>query len=195
MNDFLVVFAILFWIAIPLFWIPVHIATDFFRRLGLFTYVMPFVTWLPLAYIIYINRAFFLHSEIPLPAASRIAGALLLVPGAILHIWTIVLLGVRGIIGVPEISRQVHEDLVTNGPFAVVRHPTYLAHTLIFSGIFLITGAVSVGAVALIDSVVVNAVIVPLEEKELLERFGGSYEDYKRKVPSEVFPFTRKKTE
>jgi protein-S-isoprenylcysteine O-methyltransferase Ste14 len=195
MNDFLVIFAILFWVVIPLFWIPVHFATNFFRKLGLFTYVMPFITWLPLAYLIYRDRDFFLHPQIPLPVVLRLAGTLLFILGWMLHIWTARLLGIPGIIGMPEISRQIHEDLVTDGPFSMVRHPTYLAHTLIFSGVFLITGAVSVGFVALIDFAVVNTLIIPLEEKELLNRFGGIYEDYRKRVPSRFFPFARRRTE
>jgi protein-S-isoprenylcysteine O-methyltransferase Ste14 len=195
MGDFLVIFAILFWVAIPLFWIPVHFATNFFRKLGLFTYAMPFMTWLPLAYLIYRNRDFFLHPQIPLPLVLRLGGTVLFILGALLHTWTARLLGIRGIIGMPEISRQVHEDLVTSGPFSIVRHPTYLAHTLIFSGVFLITGAASVGVVALIDFAVVNTVIIPLEEKELLDRFGGVYTDYRKRVPSKFFPFTLRRTE
>jgi protein-S-isoprenylcysteine O-methyltransferase Ste14 len=194
MSDFLVIFAILFWVAIPLFWIPVHFATNFFRKLGLFTYVMPFITWLPLAYIIYRNRDFFLHPQVSLPVVLHLGGTLLFALGVLLHIWTARLLGIRGIMGMPEISRQVHEDLVTTGPFSMLRHPTYLAHTLIFSGVFLITGAVSVGIVALIDFAVVNTMIIPLEEKELLGRFGGVYEDYRKRVPSRFFPFTRRRS-
>jgi protein-S-isoprenylcysteine O-methyltransferase Ste14 len=194
MGDFLVIFAILFWIAIPLFWIPVHFATNFFRKLGLFTYVMPFITWLPLAYFVYINRDFFFHLQIRLPLVLRLGGTVLFMLGTLLHLWTARLLGMRGIIGMPEISRHVHEDLVTTGPFSMVRHPTYIAHTLIFSGVFLITGAVSVGIVALVDFTVVNTVIIPLEEKELLDRFGGVYKDYKKRVPSKFFPLTRRRT-
>jgi protein-S-isoprenylcysteine O-methyltransferase Ste14 len=195
MGDFLAIFAILFWVAIPLFWIPVHFATTFFRKLGLFTYVMPFMAWLPLAYLIYRNRDFFLRPRIPLPLVLRFGGAALFILGALLHIWTARLLGIRGIIGMPEISREVHEDLVTGGPFSMVRHPTYLAHTLIFSGVFLITGVVSVGMVAFVDLAVVNTAIIPLEEKELLNRFGGVYTDYRKRVPSRFFPFTHRRTE
>jgi len=193
-NDFLSIFAILFWAAVPLFWIPVHFATNFFRKLGLFTYVMPFITWLPLAYLVYRKRDFFLHPQIALPTVLRITGTMLFMLGTLLHIWTVRLLGIRGIIGMPEISRQIHKDLVTNGPFSIVRHPTYLAHTLIFSGVFLITGTASVGIVALVDFVVVNTVIIPLEERELLDRFGGVYKDYRDRVPSKFFPFTHRTT-
>jgi protein-S-isoprenylcysteine O-methyltransferase Ste14 len=62
-----------------------------------------------------------------------------------------------------------------------------------FSGVFLITGVLSVGVVAVADFIVVNSVIIPLEEKELTDRFGEAYTSYKKNVPAKVFPvFFRK---
>ncbi len=52
-------------------------------------------------------------------------------------------------------------------PFSIVRHPTYLAHTLMFSGIFLLTEIVATGVITLLDFVIINAIIIPVEEKEL----------------------------
>jgi protein-S-isoprenylcysteine O-methyltransferase Ste14 len=189
MIDLLAIMAIMFWPVIPLFWIPVHFSTTFFKRLGFFTYLIPLVTWVPIAYLIYINKAFLLQAKITLPIALNILGTLFLVAGSLLHIWTAKLLGLWGIIGVPEISTRIKENLVTGGPFSIVRHPTYSAHTLIFSGVFLITGVVSVGVVTLLDFFIVNAVIIPLEEKELEKRFGEEYRLYKKKVSSRVFPW------
>ena len=77
---------------------------------------------------------------------------------------------------------------MAEGPFSIVRHPTYLAHTLIFSGVFLITEVTSVGIITLLDFIIINTIIIPLEEKELLSRFGEDYEFYKKKVPSRFFP-------
>jgi protein-S-isoprenylcysteine O-methyltransferase Ste14 len=48
------------------------------------------------------------------------------------------------------------------------------------------------GVVTLIDVFVVNAMVIPLEERELSERFGTEYEEYRRKVPSRFFPFTHR---
>jgi protein-S-isoprenylcysteine O-methyltransferase Ste14 len=42
--------------------------------------------------------------------------------------------------------------------------------------------------VTAIDALVVNAMVIPLEERELLERFGGEYEEYRRRVPSRFLP-------
>lgn len=189
MNDLLAIVTIMFWTVIPLFWIPVHFFSVSYKRIGLKAYLLPVFTWMPLCFLIYINRDLFLHYKIAIPFALSATGWALLMAGTFLHLWTARLLGLWGIIGVPEVSVKVQKNLVTSGPFSIVRHPTYLAHTLLFSGVFLITGALSVGIVTTVDFLTVNALIVPLEEKELTNRFGERFTFYKRKVPRRLFPW------
>lgn len=191
MTKLLALATLIFWPVIPLFWIPVHFATTFFKKLGLFTYIMPLITWLPWAYLIYQNQIFLLNFKINLPVVLNIIGFPFLIFGLLLHIWTARLFGLRGIIGVPEISTRIKENVVAGGPFSIVRHPTYLAHTLIFSGVFLITGVIAIGIITALDLIIINTTIIPLEEKELLSRFGKDYELYKKKVPSRFFPLIR----
>jgi protein-S-isoprenylcysteine O-methyltransferase Ste14 len=191
MIDLLPLVTIMAWPVIPLFWIPVHLATNFFRKFGLVAYIMRH-NLVPLAYFIR-NRSFLLHVKIDMPAVLNAAGIPLLISGTLLHIWTARLLGIRGIMGMPEIFERLKENLVTGGPFSAVRHPTYLAHTLMFFGVFLITGSVSVGIITLIDIVIVNIIIIPLEEKELTKRFGQDYISYKKKVPSRMIPGIHKR--
>ena len=187
MLDLLAFMTIILWPVIPLFWIPVHGLSRIFKKLGLLTYVVPLFTWLPLAYLIFRNKALLLSWKIDIPVGLCALGFILSVLGTALHVWTGKLLGLWGLIGLPEVSKRIEGNLVTKGPFSVVRHPTYLAHTLIFSGVFLITGAVTVGIITFIDFLLVYALIIPLEEKELLNRFGKDYNLYKEKVPK-LFP-------
>jgi protein-S-isoprenylcysteine O-methyltransferase Ste14 len=187
MPDFLALITIIFWPVIPLFWIPVHGFSRILKRLGLITYLLPLVTWLPLAYLIYSMKNFLLQFKIELPFILNISGIPLLVLGILLHIWTGKLLGLWGLIGLPEMYTRVKGKLVTEGPFSVVRHPTYFAHTLIFSGVFLITGVASVGIITIIDIFLIHMFIIPLEEKELLNRFGEEYRLYREGV-SRFFP-------
>ena len=182
-TSFLALMAIIIWPMIPLFWVPVHFGHRFFRRIGFFTYLLPIFTWLPLAYLIYQNRGFLLQYRIEFAIALNIAGILLLAIGTLLHIWTGLLLGLWGLIGLPEIGAKKEMRLMTEGPFAVVRHPTYLAHLLMFAGVFLITGVIASGIVAILDLTVAIALIIPLEERELSIRFGKEYELYKKKAP------------
>lgn len=189
MNGFLALIAIIIWPAVPLFWIPVHGFPSLFRRLGIWTYFLHLIVWLFLAYLIYINRFFLIHAVIQMPEILRIVGVFLFFIGAILHIWTGKLLGILGLMGLPEISVKEKGVLITRGPFSIVRHPTYLAHTLLFTGIFLITEVIAVIVLTFIDFVIVNAVIIPLEEKELISRFGDEYKLYKQKVKYRFFPW------
>jgi len=170
------------WPVVPLFWIPVHGFSRFFKNIGLATYLLPILTWLPVAYLIYINRDFVMQFRIVLPTAVIIAGILFLLAGTLLHIWTGTLLGLWGLMGLPEISSKIKGGLVTEGPFSVVRHPTYLAHTLMFLGVFLITGVIAVAVITFIDFLLISIVIIPLEDRELLSRFGDEYKRYMERV-------------
>ena len=183
MLDLLAFVTIILWPVVPLFWIPVHGLARIFKKLGLLTYGMPLFTWIPVAYLIYRNKTLLLSWKIDLSVGIHALGFILLVLGTALHLWTGKLLGLWGLIGLPEVSRRIEGKLVTTGPFSVVRHPTYLAHALMFSGVFLLTGAVAVGAITFIDFILIYALIIPLEEKELSKRFGNDYNLYKKKVP------------
>ena len=170
------------WPVVPLFWIPVHGFPQFFKDLGLMTYLMPVITWIPLAYFIYINSEFLLQFKIIFPVPVLISGALLLLAGTMLHVWTGMLLGLWGLIGLPEVSSKVKGSLITSGPFSIVRHPTYLAHTIMFLGVFLKSGIIAVAAITFLDLVLINFVIIPLEDRELESRFGDEYKQYMERV-------------
>ncbi len=188
MIDLLALITIILWPVVPLFWIPVHGLSKIFKRLGILTYILPLITWMPLAYLIYINRSFLLQFKADFPFILDLAGIILLTVGTLLHFWTGKLLGIRGLMGLPEVSTRIKSKLVSEGPFSLVRHPTYLAHTLMFSGIFFITGVTAVGILTLLDFLIVNFIIIPLEEKELLIRFGNDYKNYKQKVRYRFLP-------
>jgi protein-S-isoprenylcysteine O-methyltransferase Ste14 len=192
-TDLLALAALLLWSAIPLFWVPVHCIPRFFRRLGYLTYILPLVTWLPAAFVTFKLREPLLAYRIALPVAANTLGVLLFVLGAGLQIWTVILLTMPGIMGMPEVTRTVPGRLITAGPFGVLRHPTYLSHTLMLAGLFLWTEVAALGAVAVIDALVVNSMVIPLEERELLERFGKEYEEYRRKVPSRFLPLRHRR--
>ncbi len=188
MRDLLALVTILFWLVIPLFWIPVHFFSLSYKRIGLKAYLLPVLLWMPLVLVVYHYRHLLLDTKMAVPVGGVLVGWALLLAGTVLHVWTARLLGIPGIIGVPEVLDAAQKELVTSGPFSRVRHPTYLAHTLLFCGVFLVTGVVSVGVAAFVDFVTVNLVIIPLEEKELSKRFGEAYRAYKEKVPNRLLP-------
>lgn len=187
MADTLAILTLIAWPVIPLYWIPLHLFPSFFKRAKALAYLIPAAIWLPLAYILYLKQGLLVQAKVVFPLLITLTGAVLLVTGTLLHLWTGKLLSLRGLIGLPELSESPDGPLVRKGAFAVVRHPTYLAHTLMFSGVFFLSGVITVGAVTVIDFSVVNLVIIPLEEKELMERFGDDYREYRNDVPA-FFP-------
>jgi protein-S-isoprenylcysteine O-methyltransferase Ste14 len=188
----LVLMTTIAWPVIPIFWIPVHMFHRAFIRLGRVTYLFPLAVWMPLAITLYRHRDTLLSVTLDLPSPLNITGALLFVAGTLLHLWTASLLGLSSITGRPEIDRSIKNEVVRTGPFSVVRHPTYLAHTMMFAGVFLFSGNMAAAVVTLLDLIAVTLVIIPAEEKELEERFGEDYRRYMSEVPR-LIPVKHKK--
>ncbi len=186
LKNLIALSVIIFWPVVPLFWIPVHLMTGLFKRMGLATLIFPIIFWLPLAYSLYSIKERLLFYQIMIPVFLTYWGWAFLIFGLALHILTGIYLRL-GLIGIPEFSDRVKIHLVKKGPFAVVRHPTYLAHNMIFLGAFLITGMLTAGLIAILDFFTIHVIIIPLEEKELQSRFGDEYVEYKRRVPK-FFP-------
>ena len=191
LSDIIALTVIMLWPVIPLWWIPVHGANSLIRKVGIFIYPMVFVSWVACAYLIYVNKGFLLDFYIDFSIPIRVVGTLLSVAGIFLQLWTLKELSTRVITGVPELIDGEKVELVVKGPFCRVRHPTYVSHTLLFIGIFLVTGIIATGFVALVDFLVVTMIIIPMEEKELLRRFGDKYMTYMVQTPR-FFPRIRK---
>ena len=83
--------------------------------------------------------------------------------------------------GVPEVT-DTKIELIQDGPFAIVRHPRYLMVAIGVIGWCLMsqyTGAYWIGLL----SVVGLFLVVWLEEKDLVIRFGDDYRAYQKQVP------------
>lgn len=186
--EVLALITLIFGFNIPLFWIPVHLYPKFFRKLGIFTYMIPLFTLSLIAFLVFKFRQDILIYTVEIPSLLSLIGLVIFLFGVILHIWTAKLLSFWGLIGIPEIFPKISSKLITSGPFSKVRHPTYLAHTMIFLGVFLLTGFFAVGILTLFDFLIVNVFIIPFEERELLSRFGKVYEEYKKRVRWRILP-------
>ncbi|MCX8030917.1 MAG: isoprenylcysteine carboxylmethyltransferase family protein [Thermodesulfovibrionales bacterium] len=188
MFELLALITIIFGVNIPLFWIPIHFYPHFFRKIGVITYLIPVITFSLISLGVYFHRDHILRYTLTLSPFLNLFGAFLFFVGIILHIWTAKLLSLWGLIGVPEILPKKKGSFVSSGPFSIIRHPTYFAHTLIFIGAFLLTEFIAVGILALFDFIMVHVFVIPFEERELLNRFGKVYEDYKKRVRWRVLP-------
>lgn len=177
----------MFWALVPLFWIPVHGLSRFFKKIGIFTYLTPLITWLPVVALIYLGRSWILSHRFEFPVVLRGIGWIIFILGMFLQLWTLRLLGGLGIIGLPEVTQFAKSRIITSGPFSVIRHPTYASHTIMYAGVFLLSGVIAVSVITLLDLIIINAFVIPLEDRELVARLGEQYRQYKERVPA-FFP-------
>lgn len=73
--------------------------------------------------------------------------------------------------------------LVTGGPYAVCRHPLYVASFLIILSLALYMQSLTILASALLLALVYSALIVPSEERHVAACFGDAYREYCRATP------------
>ena len=193
MFDEFALMMVMMWPFIPMFLIEIHYGINFWRQLGVWTYFVVFLEWLPIGYVLYLAQNVILQYEVVMALPLRVLGGMLIAMGIILHAWTGKILGMKATISYTELKPETAEKteiLIISGPFSVVRHPSYWAHTSIITGTFLITGMMAVGVIAIIDLAITYFVTTELEDGELTERFGKKYLDYKKKVPK-FFPKIR----
>lgn len=113
-----------------------------------------------------------------------VAGALLVACGAVLNVWGKLRLGrwFSATFGV-----KVGHELVTDGPYAITRHPIYSGLLLMLYGSALAWGSLLTLGLALLLSM--TLFFHTVYEELLFERhFGDAYRDYRRRVPRLV-PF------
>jgi len=181
---------VIMWPAIPMFLIELHLAISFWRKLGVWTYLAVLLQWAPIAFVLYLLQGVILLYEIALGIPFLVLGITLITAGVTLPSWTAKLIGIKATIGYTELKPNTppeKQSLVTSGPFSVVRHPSYWAHTAIITGIFFVTGAISVAIIAVIDLATTYFITTTLEDQELVERFGKQYREYQKEVPK-FFP-------
>lgn len=94
------------------------------------------------------------------------------VAGAALRFWATLFIGGRK-----------ETVLVTDGPYSVCRNPLYLGSFLLAVAAALFLKSLVCVAAVLIVALIYLLTTVPVEEKALLARHGGRYEQYTRRVP------------
>lgn len=80
------------------------------------------------------------------------------------------------------LTKDRHELVTTAGPYRWIRHPLYTTGIALFAAVGLIAANWFVLGMASIALLAIRTVVVPREERELVARFGSSYEEYKRRT-------------
>ena len=84
-----------------------------------------------------------------------------------------------------EIAGRAESTLLTQGPYAVIRHPRYVEVLLATFAYAFFANYVGVYAVALATIPALHLVVI-LEERELADRFGSEWVEYAQRVPRYV---------
>jgi protein-S-isoprenylcysteine O-methyltransferase Ste14 len=89
----------------------------------------------------------------------------------------------RTLIGVPELAPEARGiPMMVEGVYARHRHPRYLQLILVTGGLALFANYLA-AYVAFAMTLAVILIIIPMEERELRQRFGQEYADYCARTP------------
>jgi len=88
------------------------------------------------------------------------------------------------LVGLPEVQADAANrgQLITEGPYAIVRHPRYIEFVLGAFGYAAIANYVGSWIVAILTLPILHLVVL-MEERELTQRFGDAYRQYAARVP------------
>jgi len=181
---YLALYLIVFWPGAFLSWFSIHPFIRFWRRLGIrTTLAVHYVLVLVLAVLVFRQRHALLAVDFgtrpPLVAAGIVALSLAI----FFRLRISKQLTTQVLTGLPEIEpTRADNRLLTAGVYARVRHPRYLQALLAVLAIALLTNFLATWILAGL-SVLVVALIVPFEERELRQRFGEAYDRYCVAVP------------
>jgi len=178
--------------SVPLFWFAIHPRAQRWRR----TQRSPYRILLPLwfAMIVVLGIATWRWRSARLYSSPWAwAGAL---PFVFLALKTYLRIrsefGITNFIGETELRPEQHQQrLITTGLHARMRHPIYLAHLCMFLGWTILSGLLVNFVLLAVSALITFPLMIRMEEKELVKRFGETYREYQRTVP--LIPFISKR--
>jgi protein-S-isoprenylcysteine O-methyltransferase Ste14 len=178
------VMAIAFGSGALLFWFSIHPFIGFWRRIGAIrTLVLHYVAVFALAACVIWQRERIMIGDFGTHWPLLAFAAILLVISVMLRSLQARVFGTRILLGLPELNPADPEaHLVTQGIYARIRHPRYVQLLLSIAALALFANYLS-GYLLLVFTAVALLLVVALEERELLVRFGDSYRDYMARVP------------
>lgn len=117
-------------------------------------------------------------SRLALPAPVRWAGAGLGVVTLPLLWWVFESIGENV---TPTVATRKDHELVTSGPYRLVRHPLYSVGTTFFASLSLLAANwfMALSSLSVLSMLLVR---LPKEEERLIERFGDEYRDYSKRA-------------
>ena len=118
-------------------------------------------------------------SYLSLPVWLRLPGLVLAVLALLLLYWSHRSLGGNFSTG---LAPKTNHRIILNGPYALIRHPMYLAYFILFVGAFLISANWVIGTAGLMIIGMLMTFRRVREERFLIERFGDAYGEYRART-------------
>jgi len=172
---------LLFWI--PYYWLLVRPAIRTSQHRGKRASALALAIWLASAAALTGVRHWLFAWRIERNSLTWVAGAALWVFALWMEAVTRRALGWRRLLGLPELNpRDGSRGVVATGIYARVRHPRYLLYMLMLVSVALLTGAVPIFLLAILN-ILMYQVLAGREERALIEQYGREYESYRRSVP------------
>ena len=180
---FLSLFSLIYFAPIPIVIIFIHKTLPFWQKWGTKSYYF-FILLFALAFM----ALFGLVTHFKEPILSwrvydhpfSLLGIFPLVGGFILGMISIRTLSLRVLLGLPEFT-HTQTELVVRGIYRYLRHPRYLEFILEAMGVAILSG-LWINFLFLLYFILAVWFMAHIEEQELLERFGKSYLEYKKKT-------------
>jgi Phospholipid methyltransferase len=176
--------------SIPLFWFAIHPFANFWRGMNRSPYLLLLPIWAAIIFALaWATRSWDSIRLYSSPWMWAPAGLLIFFG---IRMYTRIRFGPHKLSGEAELRPEEHaQELVTTGLHARMRHPIYVAHLLNFAG-WTIGSGLTISFILLAVSVFITfPLMIWIEESELEKRFGGTYREYKSRVPLVPLPFQR----
>ena len=174
-----------------IFWLLIHPFVGFWRRIrpGMAYSTLGLVCVL-LGVLIFKSRDVLLGDDLGTSPGLFVLGAALYALSAWVSVLTRRQLSLRAFAGVPELSGPgTGGVLLQEGVYGVVRHPRYLSVIIGTAGFAMFVNYVG-GYLMVLGSIPALFLVIFFEERELANRFGASYEEYRSRVPAMVPRFS-----
>ncbi|MFQ5527116.1 MAG: methyltransferase family protein [Thermoanaerobaculia bacterium] len=180
------IFAALMLVSLPsalLFWFLIHPFVDFWRRLGPWpSYTIVSAVCLSVAYVLWTLREPLMRVHYGYRPVTIVIGLAVYLAGAFWDRRVLRKLTFPRLAGLPEISSDRPSVLLTDGPYARVRHPRYFGALVGITGFAVMVNYLWLYLMVAV-CVPVGWLMILLEERELRRRFGQEYEEYAARVP------------
>ena len=176
-------------------WFLIHPFVDFWRRRG------PRVTLAAMGVIgvagvvgLAMLRDVLLMRDLGTNLVLVVIAACLLIASIAIAIQRRRHLTTRILVGLPELASDGSSgELLTEGIYARVRHPRYVEIAIGTLAYALFSNWLGALIVAVLSLPIIHLIVL-LEERELVERFGAAYEEYRARVPRYLPRYSRSKS-